>query len=161
MIQTISFQKHFDKKQVIITHSYDTDVETIWNAFTQTDVLEKWWAPEPYKAIVVHNDFKIGGSLLYYMLSPAGEKHYCLAEFLKIDHLNSYEVFDAFCDENAIINTALPRVNWINEFTSENGETIVTNTISFRTVQEMNMLIDMGFEAGYRQALKQLYGILN
>jgi uncharacterized protein YndB with AHSA1/START domain len=161
MTQTISFQKHTEFKQIIITHSYDIDVEIIWHAFTQTEILEKWWAPVPFKAVILRNEFKAGGSLLYYMLGPDETKHYCLAEFIAVDHLNSYELLDAFCDEKGSINSELPRMHWLNEFTTENGETIVTNTITFKTVEELEILLEMGFEAGYKTGLGQLYNLLN
>lgn len=161
MNTTIEFQKLPGKKQIIVKHSYPNALETIWKAFTTTEMLEKFWAPEPYKAIVIFNDFKKGGKLFYYMLSPKGEEHYCIDEFLDIDHLKSYEVLDAFCDENGVINTALPSMKWSNHFTSENGITTVINTISFEKTADMTKNLEMGFEEGYKMSLNQLYALLN
>lgn len=116
MNPTIEIQKIFEKKQIIIKHRYQNSLETIWDAFTKTEILEKWWAPKPYKTIVITNNFEKGKYLHYYMLSPEGEKHYCIAEFLEIQYLKSYTLFDAFCDENAVINTDFPRTTWVNDF---------------------------------------------
>lgn len=161
MNTTIDIQKIPENKQIIIKHNYQSALETIWNAFTQTELLEKWWAPAPYKAVVVTNQFEKGKKLHYYMLSPEGEKHYCIADFIEIDPLKSYEVLDAFCDENAIINMEFPRMKWFNRFTFENGITTVTNTISFEKLEDMTKILEMGFEEGYKIALNQLHQLLN
>ncbi len=70
MNATIDMQKLPENKQIIVTHSYPNGLETLWDAYTTTEMLEKWWAPEPYKAIVVTNNFENGKYLHYYMLSP-------------------------------------------------------------------------------------------
>lgn len=161
MNPTIVFQKFPEKNQMIIKHSYQAALETVWNAHIKTEILEKWWAPEPYKAVVVKNDFSNGAILHYYMLSPEGEKHYCLAEFSDIVNLKSYTVLDAFCDENAVINMELPRQKWFNTFEENNGVTTVTNSIQFETKEDMDKIIEMGFEEGYTMGLNQLFKLLN
>jgi PhnB protein len=161
MNSTIEFQKSVENKQIVVKHSYQHSLETIWNAYIKTEILEKWWAPEPYKAIVVANNFEKGKSLFYYMLSPEGQKHYCIAEFLEIDPLRSFKVLDAFCDENAVINTELPRMIWVNNFSFENGTTTVTNTITAEKEEDIAKILEMGFEEGYKMGLNQLHDLLN
>jgi uncharacterized protein YndB with AHSA1/START domain len=161
MSSEISFNIDFEKNQLTIIHQYEGSKSELWNAYTHTELLEKWWAPEPYKAIVVSNNFKENGLLHYYMSSPEGEKHYCLAHFLAIDIFNSYEVLDAFCDENAVINTAIPRMRWKNTFVQIENTTTVTNIVSFENSEDMKTILEMGFEEGYKLGLKQLRKLLN
>lgn len=161
MNSTIEFQKSPENKQIIVKHSYQHPLETIWNAFIETEILEKWWAPDPYKTIVLTNNFEKGKYMHYYMLSPEGQKHYCIAEFLEIDPLKSYKVLDAFCDENAIINAELPRMIWENSFSFENGTTTVTNLITAEKAEDLAQILEMGFEEGYKMGLNQLHNLLN
>ena len=161
MNSTIEFQKSPERRQIVVKSSYRNSLETIWNAFTKTEFLEQWWAPEPYKAIVVTNNFEKGKSMFYYMLSPEGQKHYCIAEFLEIDPLKSYAVLDAFCDENAVVNTEFPRMKWLNTFSFENEITTVTNTITYKKAEDMAKILELGFEEGYKMGLNQLYNLLN
>ena len=160
MNTTIKFKKLPENKQLVITHSYKASVETIWDAFTKPEILEKWWAPKPYKAIVVKNKFENNGRLFYYMLSPEGEKHYCVADYSDILHLKSYNVMDAFCDENENINMQFPRTKWINSFSHQNGITTVTNTLIFEKAEDLHLLLEMGFEEGYKMGLNQLFELL-
>jgi uncharacterized protein YndB with AHSA1/START domain len=161
MNNLITFQKLENKKQIIITHSYDHPIKTIWDAYTKTEILEQWWAPKPYKAIVVCNYFENDGQLFYYMLSPKGEKHYCIVEFSNIVQHQSYDLIDAFADANGTINIAVPRMKWENKFTFQNGTTTVTNTINFEKIEDMHQLLAMQFEEGYAMGLNQLFELLN
>jgi uncharacterized protein YndB with AHSA1/START domain len=70
-------------------------------------------------------------------------------------------VLDAFCDENAVINTELPRMIWVNSFSFENGTTTVTNTITAEKAEDIAKILEMGFEEGYKMGLNQLHDLLN
>ena len=157
----IDFQKIPEQKKIIITHRYPHTAETVYDAFTKTEYLEKWWAPEPYKAVIVRNNFADGEQMFYYMLSPEGEKHYCLVRFQNIRRPHAYEAFDAFCDENEVINTDLPQIRWINTFEYEDGQTTVVNTLHFENSDDLENILKMGFEEGYRTCLQQLNRLLN
>lgn len=156
----IEILKFPEYNQIRITHRYNRDIETLWDAFTKTEILERWWAPEPFKAVVVEYTFVPGGKLFYYMASPTGEKHYCSTQFLDIDPLRAYSVLDAFCDENGQIIAGFPRMQWDNAFTRQDDQTVITNIIHFQNAEEMAQLLEMGFEAGYTLALNQLYELL-
>jgi uncharacterized protein YndB with AHSA1/START domain len=157
----IQIDKDFANKQIKIISEFKAPKEKIWNAFTNTDITDKWWAPKPYQAITKQSDFKEGGQWLYYMLSPEGEKQWCFAEFKNIQAMVSYEATDAFCDENGKINMDFPRMNWKNTFHEENGTTKVTNVITFSQEEDMKQILEMGFEEGYSMGLNQLNGLLN
>ena len=70
-------------------------------------------------------------------------------------------MLDAFCDENMVINEDFPRMTWSNTFSFENGMTTVVNTINYEKVEDMEKILEMGFEEGYKMGLNQLYKLLN
>jgi len=158
---SIKIDKDFANRQITIISEFKAAKEKIWNAFTNPEITDKWWAPKPYLAITNHANFKDGGQWLYYMLSPEGEKTWCLAEFKNIRLMESYEATDAFCDEDGNINTDFPRMNWKNSFSEENGVTKVTNVITFVQQEDMKKILEMGFEEGYSIGLNQLNTLLN
>lgn len=159
MSPIITFEKDFKNNKIVVTTEFNTPLAIIWDAFTNPAITDKWWAPKPYKTITKEMNFKEGGRWLYYMLSPEGQKHWCIAEFLKIQPKKYYEVLDAFCDENAVINTELPRMKWSNSFSEEGNKTRVVNTI-LGDEDELRKIIEMGFEEGYKMGLSQLYELL-
>jgi PhnB protein len=161
MSLSIKIEQDFSKRKMTIISKFKTSKEKIWNAFTKPEITDKWWAPKPYQCITKQADFKDGGQWLYYMLSPQGEKHWCLAEFYNIRPLESYELNDAFCDENGNTNTNFPRTNWKNSFDEENGITKVTNILTYANEEDMKQILKMGFEEGYTMGLKQLNALLD
>lgn len=159
MNPVISFEKDFENKKIVVTSKFKASLVTIWDAFTNPAVTDKWWAPKPYKAVTKEISFKEGGRWLYYMLSPEGDKHWCIADFSNIQLLKSYDVSDAFCDENGVINTNHPRMTWNNVFVEEDGKTTVINTVSAEP-EDLKKILEMGFEEGYKMGLNQLSELL-
>jgi uncharacterized protein YndB with AHSA1/START domain len=161
MSLSIQIDKDFTYKQIKVVSEFKATKEKIWNAFTNPEITDKWWAPKPYQAFTKKVNFENGGQWLYYMLSPEGEKQWSLADFSNIKPMESYEVAHAFCDENGKINTNFPRMNWKNTFQEENGTTKVTNVITFSQEEDMELILEMGFEEGYSMGLNQLNDLLN
>ena len=161
METAVDMQKDFSKNQIIVTSQFNAPVDVVWEYFTNSEKLATWWAPKPYKAITKSMHFSEGGKWLYYMLSPEGEKHWCLAEFKNIRPKQSYEAYDAFCDDQGNINTGFPRMTWINVFREENGKSTVSNNIQFSSEADMKKILEMGFEQGYNMGLNQLREVLD
>ncbi len=38
-------------KQLKITRDFDAPVKQVWNAWTQSELLDQWWAPKPWKPL--------------------------------------------------------------------------------------------------------------
>ncbi len=159
-MKTPLFVKDYAHKTINITCSFETPLSVVWDAFSNPVTLEKWFAPEPYKAVTKTADFKEGGHWLYYMLSPEGQKHWGITQYKKIEVNKFYEAFDAFCDENGTIDTTLPQLNWMYNFSEKNGITTVQVAISLASEEEMKRLLEMGFEEGFQIGLNQLQKLL-
>jgi uncharacterized protein YndB with AHSA1/START domain len=161
MSLSIKIDKDYTNSKITIISEFKASKDKIWEAFTNSEITDKWWAPSPYQSITKQADFRDGGQWLYYMLSPDGEKHWCFAEFRNILPMESYEATDAFCDENGKINTDFPRMNWTNSFIEENGITTATNVLKFSQEKDMKQILKMGFEQGYTMGLNQLSDLLH
>lgn len=160
-MNTFSFNKNFATRTISIDCKFKVPLNIVWDAFTNAKTMEKWFAPKPYKAISKEAKFITGGHWLYYMLSPEGEKYWSITNYQKIEPLKSFEATDAFCDENGTINTEFPQLHWQHNFSEKNGQTGVIITITMATDADMQKILEMGFEEGYKMGLTQLLEILN
>ncbi len=156
----ISFNKDYANKKIVVTCTFNSPVNIVWDSFTNPVTLEKWFAPKPYKAITKRADFREDGFWLYYMLSPKDEKFWSITKYKKIVVNNLLEAEDAFCDENGVINNDLPQLNWHYEFLEKNNTTGVRVVITVTDEQQMKQLLKMGFEEGYKMGLNQLEELL-
>lgn len=153
--------KDFENKRMIVERMFDAPRSKVWEAWTKSELLEKWWAPKPWKAVTKTFEFKVGGHWLYYMLGPEGEKSWCWAGYTAIDAENSFEAEDAFCDENGVKSSNMPAMKWRNEFYDEGDKTKVIVTTQFTSLEDMEKTLKMGVEEGFSMALENLDEVLN
>lgn len=161
MAFSVSFNRNPVGNELVVTSTFDAPLKTIWDAFTDAKILDKWWAPEPYKAVTKAMEFTVQGRWFYYMLSPQGEKQWCIVDFLKIEPMKYFEAWDTFSDEHGNLKTDMPRGKWRNSFSEENGVATVVNILSGETLSDLKKLIEMGFEEGYKTGLTQLNKLIN
>lgn len=139
-------------KKLKVVREFDAPVEKVWKAWTETELLDQWWAPRPWKANTQSMDFREGGTWQYYMEGPDGSRHYCRADYETIVPNKSFVGLDAFCDENGKINDDFPRMHWKCVFSKSDSGTKVDVEITFATEADMEKIIEMGFKEGFTAA---------
>ena len=154
------FSVNKENKTVTVNREFAAPLEKVWAAWTDKKLLEQWWAPKPWKAIIQSLDLREGGTWRYYMAGPAGEKHYCRADYNKISNQKDLAWLDAFCDEHGKINEDLPRSQWNNSFRGENGNTLVRIVITHKNVADLEKILEMGFKEGFTMGLENLDELL-
>ena len=139
-------------RQLTVVREFQAPVEQVWKAWTEPSLLDEWWAPRPWKAITKRMDFQPGGTWLYVMAGPNGEEHWCRADFETIETEKSYTGTDAFCDENGTVLSDPPGMHWQVAFSPTAGGTRVQVVITFRSEEDMQKIVEMGFEEGFTAA---------
>lgn len=152
----LDFTLNKETKTVHVKREFAADVNLVWAAWTQPELLDKWWAPKPYQAKTKSMDFTEGGTWFYAMVGPEGDTHNCRLDYETINPKQKYAGLDAFCDENGTINTDFPRSHWTNSFT-ENGDTTTVNIqIQYQSVEDMEKIMSLGFKEGFTMAMENL-----
>lgn len=149
-----------ESKSIHIQREFNTNIPTIWKAWTQPVFLDKWWGPQPWRAETKSINFKEGGSWLYAMVSPEGEKHWSKTTFGSIENQKSLSQTDAFTDENGNINPNFPQSTIKTTFSSFNNNVKVHMFIKYNTLEELEQTLNMGFQEGMTIDFKQLDALL-
>jgi uncharacterized protein YndB with AHSA1/START domain len=55
------YSKDASNKKLKVEREFDAPVAQVWNAWTQPELLDQWWAPKPWKANTKSMDFREGG----------------------------------------------------------------------------------------------------
>ena len=79
-----------ETNQLIAERSFAAPKIKVWQYYTQSELLDKWWGPEPFKAVTKSFDFKEGGHWHYIMQGPKGEAHHCINHYKTTDPENSF-----------------------------------------------------------------------
>lgn len=157
----IIFTKDKKAATIYIMKVFHCSVDEVWNHFTQADLLNKWWAPKPWKCETLKMEFEPGGFWYYAMIGPENEKHFGGAKYHEINYHRSFDFTDFFTDENGNMNTALPTTKSLIGFTGVAQGTKLTINNHFNSPAEMLQILGMGAEQGFTAALNQLEKLLN
>lgn len=158
MRNNLKFDFTVNKKDntVNVKREFAANLDLVWEAWTDAEILDQWWAPKPYRTETKSMDFREGGTWLYAMISPQDEKHWCKNDYLKIEHQKKFSTMDAFCDENGRVDVTMPRTQWTNTFTEHAGTTTVNIVAKYESLADLEKVIALGFQEGFTMALENL-----
>jgi uncharacterized protein YndB with AHSA1/START domain len=152
------FVKDLPNKKVTIIRVFDAPLENVWRAWTESDLLDQWWAPKPFSAKTKFMDFKVGGRRFYAMVSPEGQEHWSIQKYTSINPKTNFKMYNTFADKDE--NPQLPGSDWDVNFSEQNGTTKVCVIITNEFLDRMKKMIEMDFEAGFTSALGNLDELL-
>lgn len=164
------------EKQIIIERIFEAPVERVWRAWTDPEMIKKWWGPEGFTAPSIKNDLRVGGKYVYAMHGPAGTEFdkdmYSGGEYKEIVPNEKLVMTDYFCDENG--NKISPADSELEspDFPDEQIVTISFEKISDsqtklsivypkpETEAQWQALLKSGMEEGWQSSLNKLEEIL-
>ena len=152
----VIFNSDHDAGTVYIMKVLDEDASDVWKYFTESDLLEKWWAPAPWETKTLNMNFGAGGRWDYVMRDPENNRQNAGLIFHEVNVGRSFDFTDFMADENGNINTVIPQSNWLVGFTGVEEGTKLTLNIHFNSEEEMKKVMDMGFEERVLKSLDQL-----
>jgi uncharacterized protein YndB with AHSA1/START domain len=148
---------NYDKGSVVIARVFDAPRDLVWRAWTEPDMMARWFGPRGFTASVPELDVRVGGALRIVMHGPDGNDYPMkgvFREVMKPERL----VFS-----NVAIDTA---GNHLLE-----GETVVTlaesgSKTTLTVTSHMVGLVPIapqmlaGMETGWSQSLDKLGGLV-
>lgn len=143
-------------KKISLKREFVAPLSKVWAAWTESKLLDQWWAPKPWQAQTKYMDFRVGGYWVYAMVGPDGTKEWARADFNSIYPLKSFSAQYAFCDENGNINHSFPLATWTNVFSETSDATLVAIEIKYDEIDDLEKYIEMGFKEGFMAALENL-----
>jgi PhnB protein len=145
---------------VKVERTFEAPLDLVWSAWTEAEILDQWWGPQPYKAVTKTMDFRVGGQWLYAMVGPEGVKGWNVKRFTQIDPRKSFAYRSLFCDENGNAKPETTGSNWTLSFAESKGVTVVTSDIRVDSLAHLEAQVKMGFKEGYTVGLNQLDALL-
>ena len=144
---------------ILITREFAADLDLVWDAFTNAEILDKWMGPKPYRVQTKEMDFRVGGRWLYTMVSPDNVplNRYSLAEFIEIQPKSSFTTKNSFADENG--NPADSGFTFSitkNSFKEEGEKTVVHISKKMQSLAQLEKFVEMGFIQGTEAGMKNL-----
>lgn len=158
-------------QEVVIERVFDAPRELVWKAWTDPEMLKKWWGPEGFTAPSIKVDFKVGGKYIFAMQGEPGSEWsnvmYSAGIYKEIVPHEKLVVTDYFSDEEG--NMMEPKdfgqdANFPKESTVtvrfeeiEGAKTKLSITYPKpETTEQMDAILKSGMQEGWQSSLNKL-----
>jgi len=154
---------------IVITRVFDAPIELVWNAWTDPDMIKRWWGPTGFTAPVVQLDLRVGGKYLYCMrgaVAPGAPvaDFWSTGTIRAIEPMEQLVLTDAFSDEhgNIVDPTAygmspdFPKESEVTISFDASGHRQTRVTICFPTPKSAatyHAMLASGMDVGWEQSL--------
>jgi uncharacterized protein YndB with AHSA1/START domain len=156
----MEFSVDKENKKISVKREFAAPLSKVWAAWTESELLDQWWAPKPWKAETKSMDFRVGGYWQYAMVGPDGTRQWARADFISVSKLKSFSAQDSFCDENGNIDHSFPLAVWNNVFSETSDATLVSIEIKYDDFSDLEKYLEMGFKDGFLAAMDNLDELL-
>ncbi|ATL48262.1 ATPase [Chitinophaga caeni] len=148
------------KNTLTIRREFLAERALVWRCYTESELLDRWFAPAPLSTKTKSMDFREGGHWHYAMVEPNGTEYWGLMDYIKIEPVNYYTALDAFSNAAGEINQDLPRAEWLVTFTDKDENALVETVVTYKSLSDLETVIQMGMEQGMISTLEKLDELL-
>lgn len=162
MKSNLQFDFIVDKEsnQLTLRREFLADRQLVWDCYTKSELLDKWFAPKPMTTKTKTMDFREGGHWHYAMIDTNGTEYWGYTEYLTIQPIDFYTSLDAFSNEQGEVNKDLPRAKWRVSFLDKSENTLVETIVQYNSLSDLEAVIQMGMEQGMTMTLEKLDELL-
>jgi uncharacterized protein YndB with AHSA1/START domain len=149
-----------ENNTLTIRREFAAERQLVWDCYTKSELLDRWFAPAPWKTRTKFMNFNEGGHWHYSMCGPEGEEHFARMDYLKIQPKTGFRALDGFCDADGNLNTELPRAAWHSTFSDFSGNTLVETVVTYNSLNDLEAILQMGMKEGLTMAMESLDELL-
>lgn len=91
------------EKKIITSRVFEAPIERAWKAWTDAELVKKWWGPAKFRCPTAKIDFREGGVSLVSMKAPkefGGQESFNLWAYKRIIPMERIEFVQTFSDKN-------------------------------------------------------------
>ena len=91
------------EKKIIFSRVYPASINIVWKAWTDSELIKKWWGPDKFTCDHAEIDFREGGTSMVSMKAPielGGNEWFNIWQYRKIIPLERIEFDQSFSDKN-------------------------------------------------------------
>ncbi len=128
---------------------FNAPIKLVWEAWTKSEHVVQWWAPNGMKITVMEHDFKVGGKWKYSMPMPDGNLFISEGKYLEIE---PYKKIVTTADFKPMTEGVEMHV----EFEEDGDKTNFTFSVVHATKEYCKQQEKMGFYNGWGSAFNRL-----
>lgn len=149
-----------EKNTITIKRSFAAKRQMVWDCYTKSELLDRWFAPKPLTTKTKFMEFSEGGHWHYAMVEPNGQEYWGRMDYQTIEPIDNYTSLDGFCDDTGTLNPAFPRSKWNVTFSDVVTHTLVETVVSYASSEALQQVINMGLKEGLTSTMERLDELL-
>jgi uncharacterized protein YndB with AHSA1/START domain len=155
-LRTDTMAVYSDGTNLVFERTFDAPRELVWKAFTDAELIPRWWGPRGTTTTVAEMDVRPGGTWRYVSRAPDRDEVSFHGEYLEVDPPNRFKWTFLFAVEG-LGDQGGPET-FI--FEDVDGKTKVTSTGHFGSVEEIEAALATGMIAGAVESWDRLEAML-
>ena len=139
--------------QILITREFAAPRTNVWRAYTEPELIKRWWAGRKGTVTSVVLDLRVGGGWRYVMTANAGFEVAFHGEYREIDapsRLVNTEAFEGVPDPEGTAGVVTVTL------TERDGRTHLAALCEYPDKAIRDMVIDSGMESGMQESYDAL-----
>jgi uncharacterized protein YndB with AHSA1/START domain len=139
--------------QILVTREFNAPRHLVWRAYTEPDLVKRWWAGDKGTVTSAEIDLRVGGGWRYVMEAQGGFEVAFRGEYREIDapqRLVNTEIYEGLPDPDD--HAGLVTVT----LTERDGRTHMEMLCEYRDKADRDAVVDSGMEGGLQQSLDHL-----
>jgi uncharacterized protein YndB with AHSA1/START domain len=145
-------------RELVLTRLIDATPDKVFRAWTDPELLKKWFAPLPYTVPEAQVDLRVGGSNFIVMRDADGNDFPNRGVYLEVVPNHKLVFTDAYTHDWQ--PSAKPFMTVVLTFEEEDGKTRYTARARHWTVEDRNTHEQMGFHQGWGICTDQMEAML-
>jgi uncharacterized protein YndB with AHSA1/START domain len=141
-------------REIVFTRVFDAPRELVYKAYTDPELVPKWWGQRGSTTIVDTMDVRPGGKWRYIQRSPDGAEYAFSGEYREVvppERLVYTFEFEPMPGHVTVDVITLEEVD---------GKTTLTNTSYYDSVEDRDGMLSSGMEAGAAESMDRLAELL-
>jgi uncharacterized protein YndB with AHSA1/START domain len=142
-------------EQILITREFDAPRHLVYRAWTEPELVGRWWSGNRGEVTVAEVDLRVGGTWRYGMVTDDGFEAAFHGEYREIvpnERIVATEVYEGMPEVEAL-NTVT--------FAEADGRTTLTMLVQHASKEARDAHMASGMEAGMREAMDLLERVAN
>ena len=142
-------------ERILITREFDAPRHLVWKAWTEPELVRRWWSGNRGETTVAEIDLRVGGTWRCVMVTDDGFVAAFHGEYREIvpnERIVATEVYEGMPEAEAL-NTVT--------FAEADGRTTLTMLVEHASKEARDAHMASGMEAGMREAMDMLEGVAN
>ncbi|MGI8715710.1 MAG: SRPBCC family protein [Solirubrobacteraceae bacterium] len=136
--------------QILIAREFDAPAQLVYRAFTEPELVSRWWSGRRGEVTVCEIDLRVGGRWRYVMIANGGFEvafHGDYRELIPDERVVSTQVYEAFPDAEAIVTTTM---------VERDGRTTMTTLVQHSCQEHRDGHVNSGMEGGMQESFDKL-----